>query len=71
MTNPEPTSGGRELPSVQASDADRERAKELLMESFEEDARQKFVEELAAENLLFEKTINLSQTLLEEYDPPA
>ncbi len=27
VANPEPTTGGRELPSVQASDADRERAK--------------------------------------------
>lgn len=71
VSNPEPTSGGRELPSVQASDADRERAKALLMESLEEDARLKFAEELASGNLLFDKTIQLSQTLQEEYDPPA
>ena len=30
VTNPEATTGGRELPSVQASDADRERVKALL-----------------------------------------
>ncbi len=71
LTNAEPTSGGRELPSVQASDADRQRAKDLLMQSLEEDARQKFSEELASENLLFAKTIKLSQILREEYDPPA
>jgi hypothetical protein len=71
VTNPEPTTGGRELPSVQASDADRERARELLMKSLEEDARQKFYEELASGNLLFDKTIGESQTLREEYDPPA
>jgi hypothetical protein len=71
VTNPEPTSGGRELPSVQASDADRERAKELLMPSLEEDARQKFAEELASGNLLFDKTIKISQILQEEYEPPA
>jgi len=71
VTNPEPTSGGRELPSVQASDADRERAKELLMQSLEEDARQKFMEELESGDLLFERTMTLSQTLSEEYDPPA
>jgi hypothetical protein len=71
VTNPGPTTGGRELPSVQASDADRERAKTLLMESLEEDALQQFSEELAAGNLLFDKTIKLSQTLREEYDPPA
>ena len=71
VTNPEPTTGGRELPSVQASDADRERAKDLLMQSLEEDARQIFAEELASGNLLFDKTIDVSQTLREEYDPPA
>ena len=70
-TNPEPTKGGRESPSVQASDADRERAKDLLMKSLEEDARQKLANELAAGDLLFEKTMTISQTLLEEYDPPA
>lgn len=71
VTNPEPTSGGRELPSVQASDADRERAKKLLLASLEEDARQALAEELAAGNLLFEKTIRLSQILREDYNPPA
>jgi hypothetical protein len=71
VTNLKPTTGGRERPSVQASDADRERAKELLMQSLEEEARQKFADELAAGDLLFEKTIALSQTLSEEYDPPA
>ena len=71
VTNPEPTTGGRELPSVQASDADRERAKELLMKSLEEQARQKFAEELAPGDLLFDKAMIVSQTLSEEYVPPA
>jgi len=71
VTNPEPTSGGRELPSVQASDADRERAKELLMKSLEEDARAKFAQELASGELLFEKTMAVSQILTEEFDLPA
>jgi hypothetical protein len=71
VTNPEPTTGGRELPSVQASDADRKRAKDLLMATLEERAREIFAEELASGNLLFNKTIAVSQTLLEEYDPPA
>ena len=39
VTNPEPLTGGREIPSVQASDADRERAKDELMKSLESDAR--------------------------------
>jgi hypothetical protein len=71
VTNPEPTKGGRESPSVQASDADRERAKDLLMKSLEEDASEKLSNEIAAGDLLFQKTMTVSQILLEEYDPPA
>jgi hypothetical protein len=71
VTNPEPTTGGRELPSIQASDADRERAKESLLKSLEEEARQKFTTELASGDLIFDKTMTLSQILAEEYDPPA
>jgi len=70
VTNPEPTTGGRELPSVQASDADRQRAKDLLMQALEKDAREKLRSELAAGDLLFDKTMTLSQTLSELYDPP-
>jgi len=71
VTNPEPTTGGRELSSVQASDADRERAKTLLMKSFEQDAREKLANDIGDGDLLFEKTMTVSQTLSEEYDPPA
>lgn len=71
VTNPEPITGGRELPSVQASDADRERAKTLLIKILEEDAREKLVNDIASGDLLFEKTMTVSQTLSEIYDPPA
>ncbi|MGE5465163.1 MAG: baseplate J/gp47 family protein, partial [Syntrophothermus sp.] len=71
VTNPEPTQGGRELPSVQASDADRERVKTQLMKALEEEARRKFASELSPDDLLFDKTLTVSQTLSEKYDPPA
>jgi hypothetical protein len=71
VTNPKPTSGGRELPSVQASDADRERAKALLMKTLEADARKHFADELSPGDLMFDNTLAVSQTLAEEYDPPA
>jgi hypothetical protein len=71
VTNPEPIRGGRELPSVQASDADRERAKDLLIEKLEQEAREKFASELSSGDLLFDKTVSVSQTLAETYDPPA
>src|SRR5689334_14779582 len=38
VSNPEPTIGGRELPSVQASDADRGRIKDSLMKTLAENA---------------------------------
>jgi hypothetical protein len=71
VTNPEPLTGGRETPSVQASDADRERAKEALMETLEEEARVQFEEELQTGDVLFDDTFEVSQILSEVYDPPA
>lgn len=70
VTNPKPTTGGRELPSVQASDADRERVRNLLMRNLQYEARKKIAEELAAGDLLFDDTVTVSQTLAEEFDPP-
>jgi hypothetical protein len=71
VTNPEPLTGGRETPSVQASDADRERAKDALIETLESDARDQLAQELGAGDILFEDTFTTSQILSEEYDPPA
>jgi hypothetical protein len=71
VTNLEPTAGGRELSSVQASDADRTRVKALLLKNLEERARENLLNELNSGDLLFENTLNISQTLAEEYDPPA
>lgn len=71
VTNPEPTSGGRELASVQASDADRKRVKDILMETLDKMAREKFADEIGPGDLLFNETLKVSQILSEEYDPPA
>ena len=69
-TNPEPTRGGRELSSVQASDQDRTRVKRLLTKNLEEAAREKFLEELNSGDLLFANTMESTQILSEKYDPP-
>ncbi len=69
VTNPEPTTGGRELPSVQASEADRERVKNLLMNDLETQAREQLAGDMSPGDLLFEKTLAVSQTLSEVYDP--
>lgn len=70
VTNPEPLKGGREIPSVQASDLDRERVRDELMEDLEEQARAQLAEDIAAGDVLFEETFEAAQILLEEYDPP-
>jgi hypothetical protein len=41
------------------------------MKTLEESARTKFAQDIAQGDLLFEKTMSVSQTLSEEYDPPA
>ena len=71
VTNPEPLTGGKETPSVQASDADRKRAKDALMETLESNARAQLAEELGAGDVLFEDSFTTSQILSEVYDPPA
>jgi len=71
VTNAEPLTGGRETPSVQASDADRERAKEALLETLESEARLQLAEGLKAGDVLFDDTFAVSQILAEAYDPPA
>jgi hypothetical protein len=71
VTNPEPTTGGRELASVQASDADRKRVKDLLMKSLDEMARENFADEISKRDMLFDETMKVSQILSEVYDPPA
>lgn len=70
VTNPEPTTGGRELASVQASDQDRLRVRTLLMQKLEETAREQYLDELNSGDLLFENTIESTQILSEKYDPP-
>jgi hypothetical protein len=56
---------------VQASDADRTRAKNLLTKSLESDAREQFADELDAGDILFDDSFTVTQILSEVYDPPA
>jgi hypothetical protein len=70
VTNPKPTTGGRERASVQATDSDRARAKRLLLRSLEADARARLLDDLGAENIPFDKTFAIVEVLSEVYDPP-
>jgi hypothetical protein len=71
VTNPEPTEGGREMASVQASESDRARAKDLLLHRLEGEARRRLKDEIGTDGVLFEDTLALSQIISEVYDPPA
>jgi hypothetical protein len=71
VINPEALQGGREVPSVQASDKDRERVKNELMQTLESQARAKFAEKMKTGDIFFEDTFAVSQILSEVYDPPA
>ena len=71
VTNPEPTIGGRERASVQATDADRARAKDLMLKSLERDARAELLELMNSDDVMFDDTFALSQILSETYDLPS
>ena len=71
VINPEATTGGREIASVQASAADRRRVHNLLMKSLDEMARDKFADEINSGDMVFDQTLKVSQVLSEEFDPPA
>jgi hypothetical protein len=71
VINPESTSGGREVASVQASDADRDRAKDHLMESLAKKARAQLADEMTTGDTIFDDSFAVSQALSEVYDPPA
>ncbi len=70
VTNPAALTGGRELASVQANDADRKRVKESLLKELREMALEQLQGELQPNDLLFANTLLLTQTLSEKYDPP-
>ena len=71
VTNTEPITGGRERASVQSTDADRLRARRLLLRSLESDARAGLLEELEPGDVPFDETFAFSQVLSEVYDLPA
>lgn len=71
VTNPDPTSGGRESASVQASDADRKGVKDLVLRGLTSTARERLQADLKPGDVLFDKTLAVTQTLSEKYDPPA
>ncbi|MDX1379394.1 MAG: baseplate J/gp47 family protein, partial [Anaerolineales bacterium] len=71
VSNPGPTEGGFERASVQATESDRARAKELLLERLERDARASLADELDSDDIFFNQTLELAQIISEVYDLPS
>lgn len=71
VSNPEPTEGGRERASVQATESDRSRAKVLLLRVLDDDALAAFEEELNSGDVLFNDSFMMSQIISENYDLPS
>lgn len=71
VSNPEPLTGGREIPSVQASERDRQRVRNRLMSELESLARAQVAEDMHGGDIFFEDTLEVAQVLSEAFDPPA
>jgi hypothetical protein len=71
VSNPEPTEGGFERASVQATESDRARAKDLLLESLEREARASLMDEMKSDDIFFDETLALAQIVSEAYDLPS
>jgi hypothetical protein len=71
VTNPDPTKGGRERATVQATESDRSRAKNLLFRVLDDEALAGLADELDADDILFDQTFALSQVISENYDLPS
>lgn len=70
VTNPAPTAGGTERKAIEASGADRERTRSLLLPALEALARARIGESVEDDDLILINTLQASRILAEDYDPP-
>lgn len=71
VTNPAPTSGGTEAQVTAPSAEDRERLRNILIETLRAQAQTEMQNELPAKSVVFASTVKELATLEETYDPPA
>jgi hypothetical protein len=71
VSNLDPTEGGFERASVQATESDRARVKELLLLSLEREARASLADKLNSDDIFFDETLALAQIVSETYDLPS
>lgn len=70
VTNPQPTRGGSDRPSLAATALDRSRLKNLLTPSLVEAALREINAELTSGDMLLSPEPELVNTVSEEFDPP-
>jgi hypothetical protein len=71
VTNPNPISGGADSQVVGATDADREKLRKLTLENLRRDAESKLRIQIAPADLLLLDTVEVSNILEENFEPPA
>ncbi len=71
VTNPNPTTGGTDLTTTEAVDADRQNLHDLVMTALDQQAKQEINASIGAHDLLLPNTLKADAPLQEIYDPPA
>jgi hypothetical protein len=71
VTNPASTEGGTEQSAIEASAADHERVRNLLLPSLEALARARIGASVGDNDLILYNTLQPARILAEDYDPPA
>ncbi|MFZ5908513.1 MAG: baseplate J/gp47 family protein [Chloroflexota bacterium] len=70
VSNAEPTVGGSDLVSPAATEEDRGRLRQALVDELRAKAQEQMRLQLAAGDVFFPDTVSLAQALEETYDPP-
>ncbi len=71
LTNPEPTKGGANANAVGATDEDRAKLRDVVIENLLRDAETKLREQLASDDLLLPDTIEAVKSIEETFTPAA
>ncbi len=70
VTNPEPISGGKDVRMIGASDEDRARLREAVLEILRRSAESQMRAQIGSNDILLLNTFEITETLLEDFFPP-
>ncbi|MDO9302556.1 MAG: baseplate J/gp47 family protein [Anaerolineales bacterium] len=71
VTNPNPLKGGANSQLIGATDADRAKLREVVMDNFRRDAESKLRAQIAPADILLMDTFEVAQIIEENFTPPA